>query len=643
MKKYLISLFLLLIATGTAWADRGGYTMQCAVIDAVVHEDNSWDVSEYLYVNFSEYRHGIYKYIPTAFSYGFPGANDKLEEYKYRIVVDDINVKGRTFKVEDDMTSDYNKIIIIGKPDLTIIGDVKYTINYKMHYLDDRYKGEDFLCHTVWGAGWNTPVDSLYFCVTMEKGFPEGFAENLNVYSGALGSKTNADSVIIDIDKEKNRIYGAVLGLPANHAVTLSAKLPEGYWKVPEKDNTPFYALLAISGVLALVIVFSMLRNRNRITRVVAFYPPKGMSSAEVGKVIDGSVDNSDLASLIPWMAHKGYLKIRELHKKGDKKPVLELSLNAPLHNDEPQYMQQFLEALFKNKGENTIRLDELGNRAHAFKKVKNSIDDQYKGQYALTRTNKLTVWLWRIMVFMMAWAVCCASYTGNFDSKFFTYTLFTSGIAMYIMGRRRRKAGVGYDLWPAKRKRKNAIMWGVILAAVIAGNIYMINTGLLSVNPLVIVAALCLTAIVSYFTHLCVGSTDYRNQLMGELLGLRNFIETAEASRLKMLVDENPQYFYDILPYAIVFGLSDKWVSQFEHIAVEAPDWYIGKSFRANHNVSPTMLTSMTTNFDSSIKSAVASAASSGGSWSWVGGIFSGGGHSFSGGGGGGGGGGSW
>lgn len=632
-----------MVSAGSAWADRGGFTVPNAIIDVVVHEDNSWDVTEYLYVNFTEYRHGIYKYIPTAFSYGFPGADGKLQEYKYRTVVDNIDVTGRTFKVENDDTPALNKIIIIGKSDLTVIGDVKYTINYRLRYLDDRYKGEDFLCHTVWGQGWNTPVDTLCFRITMENGFPEGFTRDLKAYSGALGSKTNADNVIISFKEEESMIYGIVYGLPANHAVSVSAKLPEGYWKVPEKNNTPVYSLLAISGVMALVLMLFFLNKRDNITRVVSFYPPKGMSSAEVGKVIDGRVDNGDLASLIPWMAHKGYLNIREVREKGDSNPDLELSLNLPLLPNEPQYMVQFLEALFKNKDERTIRLSELGNRAYALKKVKDSIDREYTGERTLITTNTVMVWLWRILVFFVAWAVCCASFAGNFDQQFLGYTLFSSGLAMYIMGRMRRKAGVGYKLWTAKRKRNNAIMWGAILVAVIILNVFMINKGLLSVNPLIIAVALGVTAVVSYFTHLCVGSTPFRNELMGELMGLRDFIETAEASRLRMLVDENPHYFYEVLPYAIVFGLSDKWVSQFENIAIEAPDWYMAKSVKPNHIVSRAALCSMTTNFDTSIKSAVASASSSGGSWSWVGGLFSGGGSSYSGGGGGGGGGGSW
>ena len=37
----------------------------------------------------------------------------------------------------------------------------------------------------------------------------------------------------------------------------------------------------------------------------------------------------------------------------------------------------------------------------------------------------------------------------------------------------------------------------------------------------------------------------------------------------------ENPEYFYNILPYAYVLGVSDKWIKKFESISLQAPSWY--------------------------------------------------------------------
>lgn len=123
---------------------------------------------------------------------------------------------------------------------------------------------------------------------------------------------------------------------------------------------------------------------------------------------------------------------------------------------------------------------------------------------------------------------------------------------------------------------------------------------------------------------------TKAGNQVYGQILGFKEFIKKAELDRLKMLVEENPSYYYDIMPYAYVLGLSDQWIENFETMHMPEPDWYSGRDPFGDAV------------FYSMVRSANACAtapeASSGGS---SGGGFSGGG--FSGGGSGGGGGGAW
>lgn len=94
----------------------------------------------------------------------------------------------------------------------------------------------------------------------------------------------------------------------------------------------------------------------------------------------------------------------------------------------------------------------------------------------------------------------------------------------------------------------------------------------------------------------------------------------------------QNPSYFYDILPYTYVLGVSDKWIEKFETIIYQPPSWYEGSdafhvaSFGSFMNA--TML-SATTAMSSSPSSSSGGGGSSGGG--------------SSGGGSGGGGGGSW
>lgn len=68
---------------------------------------------------------------------------------------------------------------------------------------------------------------------------------------------------------------------------------------------------------------------------------------------------------------------------------------------------------------------------------------------------------------------------------------------------------------------------------------------------------------------------TPYGNEMLGKLKGFRNFLETAEKDRLEAMVEQDPTYFYDILPYTYVLGVSDKWIEKFEAISLKAPSWY--------------------------------------------------------------------
>lgn len=68
---------------------------------------------------------------------------------------------------------------------------------------------------------------------------------------------------------------------------------------------------------------------------------------------------------------------------------------------------------------------------------------------------------------------------------------------------------------------------------------------------------------------------TNYGTTILGQIKGFRRFLENAEKGQLETLVEENPEYFYDILPYTYALGVSKKWIKQFETIAIRPPDWY--------------------------------------------------------------------
>ena len=80
-KKVLAFLFAFILCFGCIdiYADDGGYTIDDYKVSAIYHSNNTIDVKEVIDVNFSSYRHGIYRNIPETMYI------NRDEKYKLKI------------------------------------------------------------------------------------------------------------------------------------------------------------------------------------------------------------------------------------------------------------------------------------------------------------------------------------------------------------------------------------------------------------------------------------------------------------------------------------------------------------------------------------------------------------------------------
>ena len=131
------------------------------------------------------------------------------------------------------------------------------------------------------------------------------------------------------------------------------------------------------------------------------------------------------------------------------------------------------------------------------------------------------------------------------------------------------------------------------------------------------IIGIICAT-IISIFIYYMPKRTKYGNEMLGKIRGFKRFLETAEKEQLETLVEKNPEYFYNILPYTYALGVSDKWVKQFESIAIKEPEWYDsqnGFSMNTFGSFIDTTMSSVSTAMTSSPSSDSGGGSSGGGS----------------------------
>ncbi len=487
--------------------------------------------------------------------------------------------EGAEYKIESD--SEYI-MIRLGSADKYITGPMTYKIEYDViMYVDDMEDADHFYWN-ISPSYWQNDIQELQFSVQMPKPFNEN---GVGVYSGSVGS---SDSSNVEWSIEGNVLKGRVKGvLPAYTGVTARIKLPEGYWVGVRDDSNLVKLALGIQILItaAAVLLFLKRGKDDRIIKTVEFYPPEDMPPVELGYFYDGRVDNEDMTGMILWYAQKGYLKIVQTGEEGGllkkKRPVLELHKLKSLPADAPNYSWALFNAIFNNR--TVLKM--------------NKIPEGFGDDYIAAKDMVL----------------------------------------LHFMD---NKKPLHDPSSLAARTPAFFMAVAVLAVRVLAGifiNVQSDKFSLLTPSTIacVIICVLCIIFMPK--------PSKYRNQLLGRILGFKDFIEFAELDRINTLVEQDPEYFYNILPYAYIFGLTDKWISNFDKIALQAPTWYEGVG--ALDSFTPVY---MARAFDDSINSSLITALPkpSSSDFSSGGGGFSGGGGGgggFSGGGGGGGGGGAW
>lgn len=122
-----------------------------------------------------------------------------------------------------------------------------------------------------------------------------------------------------------------------------------------------------------------------------------------------------------------------------------------------------------------------------------------------------------------------------------------------------------------------NIFAYAFLAVFTIMPTIGVYSNGLKVVDP----AGLFAIAIFVWLVAICIRVkpkyTEAAAKLRGRVLGLRNYINMAEKAQLEMLVNETPEIFYNVLPFAYVLGVSDVWMDKFKDIKIPNPTFVEG------------------------------------------------------------------
>ncbi len=616
-----VTTVLLLMTTLPVAADEFYDILDCDV-QMTVGSDNVYNITETYTVRFKEPRHGIYRDI-------------SVRQYGYvhnlsGIIIDNPDT-GTSYDFSRSRSGDFVSLRIGDKKEL-VGGDVRYRIRYRYDASDDRDRTRDEVNFNLVGSEWNATIGK----VTMRVDLPASFdPAGVSFVSGAFGSKAEAN---VTWKMNGNSLLAeTVAPLVEREGVTLMLPLPEGYFsKVSSLSRLPYVLIILFITVIVLALaIFSRFKysNAHRIVPVLSFQPPEGLNPAEVAYAFDNeSVSDAEVATLILHWAAKGHLLITEDERsESDTSGKMTFQRLSDLPPEAPEYEQ----TLFKNflacgDGE-TVTTALLENRFHTHLSAATaSIPDRFKKEHEILVNSFQSRTAWSIAG-LTVFEILFLSFLANtaFGGGMFFMALLFSGLAVLTLLGVILGIGGLVGFRATTGRRVGAVFLGTGWFALL---FLPLTVGLGETvgwefmgdyAPLILLPLLYGVAVRSF--SLTKVYTAYAIDLVSRIRGFREFIATTKSDRLEMLFQQTPAMFYDILPYAVVFGLTHIWEHHLQAITVPPPNWYVSPYGFS----SPHFLHSMhsTMNYATSAPSS----SSSGGGGGSVGG------------GGGGGGGGSW
>ena len=471
--------------------------------------------------------------------------------------------------------------IRIGDPHRTVVGRQTYRIRYTVDRAILKEGEHAALRWNVNGTEWRVPIGSVTATVVLPAPIPdEGLTAE--AFTGRFGDSGRA--------YEKSRPDAETVRFEAGpfrpgEGLTVEVSIPADAISFPGPmreflwflgDN---FTYLLIPGTLC--VCFSEWWRRGRDlpglgTIVVQYEPPDGLSPAEVGALIDEKVDLRDISATIVDFAVKGVLKIEEREAGG----------------------------LFSKADYRFVRVkDPVSPRPHEAKLFRRLFEDGSTVDLSDLREEFYpTVPTLKTQIYDRLDA------QGYFDGS-------PEAVRKVFLG-------VG-ALWLA-------------LAVVLLAVAQKLLLGRFFFAPLVVSAVV--SVVILAITSWVMPRRTRKGRIAWErAAGLQEYIRRAEVDDLK--AQERQNIFERLLPYAIAFGLADRWSKAFEGLYASPPDWY--RPVDSNAFTMGYLASSLDRSVGSMNQAFVSQPRSSGGSGGWSSGGFSGGGSS--GGGFGGGGGGSW
>ncbi len=400
--------------------------------------------------------------------------------------------------------------ITIGDADEYVArGEKEYTIKYTYNMGKDPYKNFDELIFHAFGDYWGTEINNASIEINMPKSI-EGY--NINFYQDKYRESNITKTV--DYYIVGNTLY-ASYDKPLTKSLTVDIELPDGYFV----GGSWFYRIWPYIEFIMLTIAVL------------------GITCYTIYKWYKYGKDYPKESPTIEFLPPDNLSAAEIGYIYNKKQPSKKLTIALIIQLASRGYIQ--IDEL--NEDQKKIQITKLD-----IKNIKSNMTDIEKTVYKRLFEEKDTIILSEHKSFYKAFDSVNDKLKNNFKNKV-------------------------YDQ-EARNQRRDSILRSIIIFNLNIMSLCFLND-LSDIMVLIYLLLFLCNFINLFFIIIMNRKTRYGEYISAKVAGFREFLITAEKSRIEALVEENPNYFYDILPYTYVLNISKKWIKKFENIPIPNVD----------------------------------------------------------------------
>jgi uncharacterized membrane protein YgcG len=605
---FCIALSFAVNTTTYAATEIDSYSFEISRYDLVydIKADRTMHVTENVTIRFTgALSTGFYRDIPI-------NDGDRIKNVK---VYD-----GETLEeAEYDVTMEDLDFITLDIGDYTNKTGRTYTYIIEYDYEMTKPADKNVIYLNAVGFGTGTTIRNITMTLNLPEGL-KGGRDGVKYYINAYTTSSSNDFTLTD-DKV---ITASIDYLTAYNGATFALTFEDGVLSTRFDPAPLILAIIAAVIIAALLAVKFLVFNKHSITPIVNFEPPEGMDPLVMGKLIDNKVNTEDVTSLIYYWANKGYIKIN-LDDKDDPQFI---RIFRELPEGTPTHQLKMYHGMFGDRDE--VKLSQLENKFYpTVEAVTKDVNSSYKALYE-SKSMGISIVFALLGALILGLAPTIIAMI-NISSKLFLYESLVMLIPAFIIYA--LVESLMYYKLKMSNKKFTLCMIGIFALCAIISLLYIfvLPSAIMELSSKIIACVAGFIIIILSVTIIS-RTEDYTQKLNG-IVGFRNFILYTEKDRLEAMLEEDPQFYYHILPYAQVLGVTDKWQNKFDSMVVEPPAWsthpittyiQIATINYALRNMNAKMVTKMTSRPASSGRSGGFGGGGHGGSF----GGFGGGGH---------------